>query len=96
MKSSQEDIELLEAYLKGRLSTDDMSALETRMKNEPNLHADYNDLKILVEGMRASVLENKLHMLKSLENKETPMSPERIQRNTSKVQSLRSKKRRDY
>jgi len=75
LKSSQEDIELLEAYLKGRLNTDDMSALETRLKNEPDLNADYNDLKVLVEGMRASVLENKLQMLKSLENKETPVSP---------------------
>lgn len=66
---------MLEAYLKGRLNTDDMSALETRLKNEPDLNADYNDLKVLVEGMRASVLENKLQMLKSLENKETPVSP---------------------
>ena len=75
MKSSQEDIGLLEAYLKGRLSPEEKSALEVRLANEVDLNSDYSDLKVLLEGMRISVLENKLDMLKGLENSIPPVAP---------------------
>ncbi len=75
MKSSQEDIDLLKAYIKGRLSPEEKSALDIRLANETNLNSDYHDLKVLSEGMRVSVLENKLDLLKDLENSIPPVAP---------------------
>lgn len=75
MKSSQEDIDLLEAYIKRRLSPEEKSALDIRLANERDLNSDYNDLKVLLESMRISVLENKLDLLKDLENSIPPVAP---------------------
>ena len=75
MKSSQEDIELLETYIKGRLSPEEKADFEVRLSKESDLNSDCNDLKILMEGMRVSVLEKKLDMLKNLENNTTAIVP---------------------
>jgi len=75
LKSSQEDIELLETYIKGRLSPEEKADFEVRLSKESDLNSDCNDLKILMEGMRVSVLEKKLDMLKNLENNTTAIVP---------------------
>ena len=82
MKSSQEDIDLLKAYIKGRLSPEEKSALDIRLANETNLNSDYHDLKVLSEGMRVSVLENKLNLLKDLENSIPPVAPNENKNNS--------------
>ncbi len=69
MKSSQEDIALLEIYLKGRLSAEASAAIEDRLAAEADLLEDYKELKILTEGIRVSALNEKLSMLQDWENK---------------------------
>ena len=70
MKSSQEDIDILHQYLKGRLSAEASSAVEKRLAAEADLQDNYRQLKILTEGMRVSVLSDKLAMLQNWEKKE--------------------------
>ena len=67
MKSSQEDIELLETYLKGRLDEATVSMLKARLAAEKQLSDDFKDMQILAEGMRYGVLGDKLSMLKDYE-----------------------------
>ncbi len=67
MKSSQEDIELLETYLKGRLDEASVSMLKARLAAEKQLSDDFKDMQILAEGMRYGVLGDKLSMLKDYE-----------------------------
>lgn len=67
MKSSQEDIELLETYLKGRLDEASVGMLKARLAAEKQLSDDFKDMQILAEGMRSGVLDDKLSMLKDYE-----------------------------
>jgi len=67
LKSSQEDIELLETYLKGRLDEATVSMLKARLAAEKQLSDDFKDMQILAEGMRYGVLGDKLSMLKDYE-----------------------------
>jgi len=67
LKSSQEDIELLETYLKGRLDEASVSMLKARLAAEKQLSDDFKDMQILAEGMRYGVLGDKLSMLKDYE-----------------------------
>lgn len=67
MRSSQEDIALLDEYLKGRLSLEDTAALNERLKVEPDLSEDLQDIRIIQEVFRISELKSKLDMLRDLE-----------------------------
>lgn len=67
MKSSQEDIGLLETYIKGRLENEAKSALELRLATDQDFRADLEDLKVLQQGMRAKVLADKLEMMRGWE-----------------------------
>lgn len=67
MRSSQDDIILLDAYIKGSLDADATSALESRLVQDTNLKADLEDLKVLQQGMRAKALTDKLEMMRGWE-----------------------------
>lgn len=68
MKSSQDDIDLLNSYLKGRLGSADAAALQERLSIDSELYSDFQDLKNIQEGIRISVLKDKLEMMKKWEN----------------------------
>jgi hypothetical protein len=67
LKSSQEDIELLDAYLKGRLDEASVSLLKARLVEEKQLSDDFKDMQILALGVRSGLLDQKLSMLKNYE-----------------------------
>ncbi|MBC7885953.1 MAG: hypothetical protein H7X99_10790, partial [Saprospiraceae bacterium] len=67
MKSSQEDIELLEAYLKGRLDKVSVINVEARLAVEKKLSEDLSELNIITQGIRADGLDEKFRMLKEYE-----------------------------
>ncbi len=67
MRSSQEDIELLDQYIKGTLDDQEIRDLETRLATETHLKSDLDDLKILSKGIRVNVLASKVDMMKSWE-----------------------------
>lgn len=67
MRSAQEDITLLDDYIKGRLDDEAKSALELRLAADPDLLADLADLKVLQQGMRAKALAGKLEMMNEWE-----------------------------
>ena len=67
MRSSDQDIELLEAYIKGSLDKETHTELEKRLAAEPDLFDDYEDLKVLIQGIRAQTLNEKYKQLKMLE-----------------------------
>lgn len=64
MRSSQEDIELLDLYIKGELESSQLKVLETRLSNEQDLMNDLVEMKVFLQGMRADALENKMKMMK--------------------------------
>ncbi len=68
MRSSQQDIELLEAYIKGALDKETHTELEKRLAAEPDLFEDYKDLKVMIQGIRAHTLDEKYKQLKRLED----------------------------
>lgn len=68
MKSNQQDIELLDAYLKGNLQEDERSLLERRLEVEDDLMADLESLKLLSAGIRVESLKEKWELLRSLES----------------------------
>lgn len=67
MRSSQEDISLLENYLKGTLSAEETDRVLQRLEIETDLREDLVLLKAVVAGTRASALQEKMNMLKDLE-----------------------------
>jgi hypothetical protein len=67
LKSSQEDIILLEKYLNGRLSADEKSAVESRLSGDKNLSDDLDALRLVKAATRVSVLKEKMHMLQVLD-----------------------------
>ncbi len=91
MKSSQEDINVLNVYLKGRLSSEETNVLKERLALEMDLYADLQDLKVIQEGLRVSVLKDKMDLLRNIETEpliESNMS------GASVVHSALNKKRR--
>jgi hypothetical protein len=67
LRRSQEDIELLDQYIKGTLDDQEIRDLETRLATETHLKSDLDDLKILSKGIRVNVLASKVDMMKSWE-----------------------------
>jgi hypothetical protein len=67
LRSPQEDIELLDQYIKGTLSTPEIQVLELRLSQEQDLKNDLEALKALRQGMRAKALEEKMRMMKGWE-----------------------------
>ncbi len=67
MRSPQEDIELLDQYIKGTLSTPEIQVLELRLSQEQDLKNDLEALKALRQGMRAKALEEKMRMMREWE-----------------------------
>lgn len=67
MRSPQEDIELLDQYIKGTLSTPEIQVLELRLSQEQDLKNDLEALKALRQGMRAKALEEKMRMMSGWE-----------------------------
>ncbi len=74
MKSNQEDINLLNAYLKLRLSAEETTNLKERLALEPDLYADLQDLKVIQESLRISVLKGKFDLLSGLEKETKSMT----------------------
>jgi len=67
VKSSQEDIILLEKYLQGKLEGPIVLELEARISTEKDLAEDYDTLKTLSSGIRLNVLQDKLKFLEATE-----------------------------
>ncbi|MGB4959569.1 MAG: hypothetical protein WBO36_08840, partial [Saprospiraceae bacterium] len=70
MNSSQKDIDILHQYLKGMLSEEEKAAVKARLESESQLQSDYQDIKILTQGMRINSLSDKLVMMKGWEEEE--------------------------
>ena len=71
MRSSQEDISILENYLKGTLSAEETDRVRQRLDNEPALKEDLKVLQAVIAGTRATVLQEKMKLLKNLEKEQT-------------------------
>ncbi|MBK9567475.1 MAG: hypothetical protein WAT22_11870 [Saprospiraceae bacterium] len=67
MRSSKEDITLLDDYIKGNLDDQEIRDLETRLATETDLKSDLDELRILAEGMRVRTLASKLEMMRGWE-----------------------------
>lgn len=67
MRSSQEDITLLDRYIKGTLDDQEIRDLETRLATETDLKSDLDELRVLAEGMRVRTLASKLEMMRGWE-----------------------------
>ena len=67
MRSSQEDITLLDRYIKGTLDDQEIRDLEARLATETDLKYDLDELRILAEGMRVRTLASKLEMMRGWE-----------------------------
>lgn len=70
MISPQHDIELLDSYLHGKLGEPKRIELEQRLLHEKDLKADFESLKLLAQGARLHVMQEKLHLLKDIETNE--------------------------
>jgi hypothetical protein len=88
LKSSQEDIGLLEAYLKRRLDNEAKSALELRLATDQDLRADLEDLKVLQQGMRAKVLADKLEMMRGWESEVGSLGKENEKKRSIRLRIL--------
>lgn len=75
MRSSQEDITLLDRYIKGTLDDNEVRDLEDRLATERDLKSDLDELKILAEGMRVRTLASKLEMMKGWEEEMNIQKP---------------------
>jgi hypothetical protein len=64
LRSREEDIILLENYLKGNLSEKQMAEVASRIEHEKDLGLDLQDLKTLSAGIRLSELKGKMDLLK--------------------------------
>jgi hypothetical protein len=67
LRSREEDIILLENYLKGNLSEKQMAEVASRIEHEKDLGLDFQDLKTLSAGIRLSELKGKMDLLKRVE-----------------------------
>lgn len=74
MISPQHDIELLDSYLHGKLGEPERIELEQRLLHEKELKADFETLKLLAQGSRLQVMQDKLQLLKDLEA-DQPLHP---------------------
>lgn len=63
MKSSQEDIELLDQYIKDRLTAEMKQTLEARLSRDEDLRGDLAELMVLKRGMRVKALEEKMNKM---------------------------------
>ncbi|MBK9255291.1 MAG: hypothetical protein IPM42_07385 [Saprospiraceae bacterium] len=77
MKISEKDLELLDGYITQSLSASDMHSVKERLAKEPELARDYNELRLIVESLRVSTLNNKLKMLQELEEGKKPVQVEK-------------------
>jgi hypothetical protein len=67
LKSKEDDILLLDDYIKSRLSEIDKITVESRLLTESDLKEDYDYLKAVANASRANVLQDKLKMLQEEE-----------------------------
>jgi hypothetical protein len=67
LRSAQEDIMLLDAYIKGSLDADATSAIESRLVHDTNLKEDLEELRVLEQGIRVQALADKLEMMRGWE-----------------------------
>ncbi len=68
MTSNQHDIELLETYLNGTIAEEDRIQIEQRLAHEESLKADFESLKLISQGARLKKMQEKLLLLKQIEN----------------------------
>lgn len=74
MKSTPEDIDLLDDYIKGRLSPDKVAIVEQRLKADADFKSDYELLMLLSKGARLHHLQKKIEELKKSQVNE-PQKP---------------------
>jgi hypothetical protein len=67
LKSKEDDILLLDDYIKSRLSETDRLIVESRLVTETDLKEDYDYLKSVANASRITILQDKLKMLKEEE-----------------------------
>jgi hypothetical protein len=67
LKSKEDDILLLDDYIKSRLSETDRLIVESRLLTETDLKEDYDYLKSVANASRITILQDKLKMLQEEE-----------------------------
>ncbi len=70
MKSSENDIKLLEDYIRGRLDESTAGLVKSRLEAEESLKADYQTLKVIMKSAQVTKLNSKLKMLQKFGTEE--------------------------
>lgn len=65
MKSSENDIKLLEDYIRGRLDESTATLVKSRLSEDEGLKADYQALKLIIKSTQVTRLNSKLKMLRN-------------------------------
>lgn len=67
---SQEEFELIEAYLNNQLNSKDLEEFEQRLKNEDNFKIKVDDIKTILLGIETQVLKEQLNVFHEVVNSE--------------------------
>jgi TolA-binding protein len=59
---SQEEFERIEAYIIGKLSSDDLREFELKLKNEPGFKTKVEDIKTVLAGIETQVMKEQLNV----------------------------------
>lgn len=65
MKSSENDIKLLEDYIRGRLDESTAGLVKSRLEEDESLKADYQSLKVIIKSTQVTRLSSKMKMLQN-------------------------------
>ena len=71
MKLTEQDIDLIDAYLAGELSGEDLLAFELRMAGDAEFAEEVGMMEALSVGLKRSVLEDKMRMLKQVDSRQS-------------------------
>jgi tetratricopeptide (TPR) repeat protein len=67
MSTSEKDIELIDGYIKGRLSSTEKKSFDDRLRNEMEFAALFQELKLAREAIRRRAMKKNFQVLQSLE-----------------------------
>ncbi len=71
MKLTEQDIDLIDAYLAGELSGEDLLAFELRMAGDVEFADEVGMMEALRVGVKRSVLEDKMRLLKQVDSRQS-------------------------
>jgi len=67
MSTTKKDIELIDGYINGRLSSVERKSFDERLRNEMEFAALFQELKLVREAIRLRAMKNNFQALQSLE-----------------------------